>query len=178
MLSSLKQQSTGIHIALPVHFILITNQPVFARTPWWCVLSRTAANIILIVFGFTPIYWTPSEHAYQYTINVFKSSVFQLNSWRLEKIQKSLFVLYMCIHIHVFFIYYAFPQLNLGPSWLWSYGSWIYNYLCNQCLSSLMLWVRISIRARCTTLSDKVCQWHATGLWFFSRSSGFIPQHD
>jgi len=24
-----------------------------------------------------------------------------------------------------------------GPSWLWSYGSWIYNYLCNQCLSPL-----------------------------------------
>jgi len=22
----------------------------------------------------------------------------------------------------------------------WSYGSWIYNYLCNQCLSPLMLW--------------------------------------
>jgi hypothetical protein len=22
-----------------------------------------------------------------------------------------------------------------GPSWSWSYGSWIYNYLCNQCLS-------------------------------------------
>ena len=41
-----------------------------------------------------------------------------------------------------------------------------YNYLCNQCLSPLMLWVRISIRARCTTLCDKVCQWLATGLWF------------
>ena len=27
--------------------------------------------------------------------------------------------------------------------------------LCNQCLSPLMLWVRISIRARCTTLCDK-----------------------
>jgi len=35
----------------------------------------------------------------------------------------------------------------------------------NQCLSSLMLWVRISIRARCTTLCDKVCQWLATGQW-------------
>jgi len=23
------------------------------------------------------------------------------------------------------------------PSWLWWYGSWIYNYLCNQCLSPL-----------------------------------------
>ena len=47
-----------------------------------------------------------------------------------------------------------------------SYGSWIYNYLCNQCLSPLMMRVRISIRARCTTLYDKVCQWLATGRWF------------
>ena len=49
---------------------------------------------------------------------------------------------------------------------LWSYGSWIYIYLCNQCLSPLMMWVRISIRARCTTLCDKVCHWLATGRWF------------
>ena len=54
----------------------------------------------------------------------------------------------------------------MGPSWPWSHGSWIYNYLCNQCLSPLMLRVRILIRARCTTLCDKVCQWLATGLWF------------
>jgi len=38
----------------------------------------------------------------------------------------------------------------LGPSWPWSYGSWIYNYLCNQCLSPLMLWVRLPFMARCT----------------------------
>jgi len=31
-------------------------------------------------------------------------------------------------------------------------GCWMYNYLCNQCLSPLMLWVRILIRARCTSL--------------------------
>ena len=52
------------------------------------------------------------------------------------------------------------------PWWSWSYFSWIHNYLCNQHLSPLMLWVRISIRARCTTLCDKVCQWIATGRWF------------
>ena len=48
------------------------------------------------------------------------------------------------------------------------YGSWIYNYLWNQCLSPLMLWVRISIRARCTALHvcDKVCEWLVTGQWF------------
>jgi len=39
----------------------------------------------------------------------------------------------------------------VGLSWPWSYGRWIYNYLCNQCLS-LLMWVRIWIRVRCTTL--------------------------
>jgi len=57
---------------------------------------------------------------------------------------------------------------SLGTSWQWSHGDWIYNYLCYQCLSPLMLWVRISIRARCTILCDKVCQWLATGRWFSS----------
>jgi len=33
-------------------------------------------------------------------------------------------------------------------SWSWSYCSWIYNYLCNQCLSPLTLWVRIPLMAR------------------------------
>jgi len=45
-----------------------------------------------------------------------------------------------------------YPILDQGPSWTWSYGSWIYNYLCNWCLSPLMLWVRIPLRKRCTTL--------------------------
>ena len=29
-------------------------------------------------------------------------------------------------------------ELTEGPSWSWLYGSWIYNYLCNQCLSQLI----------------------------------------
>ena len=60
---------------------------------------------------------------------------------------------------------YYYATDNQGPSWSWSYGSWIYNYLCNQYLLPLM-WVRISIRARCTALCDKVCQRLATGRWF------------
>jgi hypothetical protein len=32
-----------------------------------------------------------------------------------------------------------------ASSWSWSYGSWIYNYLCNQCLSPPKLWVRIAL---------------------------------
>ena len=32
----------------------------------------------------------------------------------------------------------------------WSYGSWIYNSLINQCLPPLKLWVRSPFMARCT----------------------------
>ena len=55
-----------------------------------------------------------------------------------------------------------------GPSWSWSHGCWIYNYLCNQCLSLLTLWVRLTPRRGVldTTLCDKVCQWLAAERWF------------
>jgi len=43
-----------------------------------------------------------------------------------------------------------FLLLCLGLSWSWSYGSWIYNYLCNQFLSPLKLWVWTPLMARCT----------------------------
>jgi len=46
----------------------------------------------------------------------------------------------------------SFCSMFYGPSWSWSYGSWTYNYLCNQCLLPLTLWVRIPIMARCTKM--------------------------
>jgi hypothetical protein len=55
-----------------------------------------------------------------------------------------------------------------GSSWVWLYGSWIYNYLCNQCLTPLRMWVRIPLR-QCvfdTTLCDKCCHWLVTVRWF------------
>ena len=65
------------------------------------------------------------------------------------------------------FLFNFYIQLT-GPSWSWSYGSLIYNYLCNQCLLSLTLWVPSPLMRSVigTTLCDKVCQWLATGRWF------------
>jgi hypothetical protein len=55
----------------------------------------------------------------------------------------------------------------LSSSWLWLCVSWIYNYICNQCLSSLTVRVRIPLRRGVldTILCDKVCQWFAAGRW-------------
>jgi hypothetical protein len=45
---------------------------------------------------------------------------------------------------------------------------WIYNYLCNQYLSTLTLRVQILQREDVldTTLCENVCQWLAAGQWF------------
>ena len=58
---------------------------------------------------------------------------------------------------------------NKGPSWSWSYGSWIYNYLCNYCLSSLTF--RRGLLD--TTLCDNVYQWRVAG-WWFSPGNSFL----
>jgi len=61
---------------------------------------------------------------------------------------------------------------------LWSYGSWIYNYLCNQCLSPLKLWVRIPHLWRGildTTLCDKLFSDLRRSM-VFSGYSGFLHQ--
>jgi hypothetical protein len=50
-----------------------------------------------------------------------------------------------CHETSVCFLFNCWKIISLydkGTSWPWSYGSWIYNYLCNQCLS-----MRILIRA-------------------------------
>ena len=55
------------------------------------------------------------------------------------------------------------------PSWPWSYDSWIYNYICNQCLSPLTLWVPTPL-SRCvidTILCDTVCPWLVVDRWFY-----------
>ena len=59
-------------------------------------------------------------------------------------------------------------QNSVTQSWTWSYGSWIYNYICNQFLSPLNLWVRIPLRRGVldTTLCDEICQWLAAGRLF------------
>jgi hypothetical protein len=39
--------------------------------------------------------------------------------------------------------------IHLGAVVVWSYGSWIYNYLFNPCLSPLKLWVRTPFMGMC-----------------------------
>jgi hypothetical protein len=42
----------------------------------------------------------------------------------------------------------------------------VVGFTTTYAISAYHHWIRISIRARCTSLCDKVCQWLATGRWF------------
>jgi hypothetical protein len=72
--------------------------------------------------------------------------VCQYINWNLTfKVQMYLIFLYL-YKFHVFLIGFIMLKVYLIDRvrvQSWSYGSWIYNYLCNQCTSPLMLWVRI-----------------------------------
>jgi len=80
-------------------------------------------------------------------------------------------LLFLVILIYLLFLYYLFTYFLMHCrcwlSRLWSYGSCIDNYLCNQCLSPLT-WARIPPRQGVldTILCDKACQWLAAGRWF------------
>ena len=55
-----------------------------------------------------------------------------------------------CIHIRCSKTWIVSWLFWRGSSWLWSHGSLIYNYLCNQCPSPLKLWARTPFMAKCT----------------------------
>ena len=58
-------------------------------------------------------------------------------------------------------------NVKKGSSWSWSYGSWIYNYMCNQCISPLTLWVRILLMARFT-------RYNIMSEWLFNVNSAIF----
>jgi hypothetical protein len=109
--------------------------------------KKTQKNLILL--RLSPVYNNTSiiMFACLFGINATFNNI-SVISWQSKKL------------VLFFFLPHLLGMLHLSR--LWSYDSWILNYLC---LSPLMLWVRILIRARCTTLCDKVCQWLVTDLW-------------
>ena len=110
-----------------------------------------------------------------------KSILFRLFLWYLQTLLKSVFIHILSLnhrphitwnHCKGLKLHYAQNSLLIHSKYRMNRRgrdrSWIYNYLCNQCLSPHTLWVRIPPRRDVldATLCDKVCQWLATDRWF------------
>ena len=161
---------------LTTSVVIVTDCIGSCKSIYNTITARTAPPIILYIFYVLYIY-----RQYQlYTLCLVKSDILVLRKFygktflhfsvQTTKITIIVCRLNMRRHMNIYVknmlkLHQVYIYILQRSTWLWSYGSWIYNYLCNQCLSPLMS-VWISIRARYTTLFDKVCQWLTTGRWF------------
>ena len=68
----------------------------------------------------------------------------------------------------MYYTYVIYLCIQRGPVWLWSCGSWIYNYICHQCLSPLKLWVRIPLKVRCIYVIYLCIQTQRGSFWLWS----------
>ena len=94
--------------------------------------------------------------------NRIKYKILFLFKFCIKKSTGKVFINNIIVYILCNFIWISSYTKALGSWWSWSYGSWIYNCLCNQWLTPLALWVRIALRRGVldTTL------WLLTGQWF------------
>ena len=100
---------------------------------------------------------------------------FKVELWNtpIHQLTKNIqFIITLCSKVkYTFCLSYIYIYTE-GTTWSWSYaiyGSWIYNYLCNQWLSPLKFWFWIPLMARCTWYS---IMWQVSGfLWVLPISS-------
>ena len=90
-----------------------------------------------------------------------------LHWWTLCSIHYTYQFRFLSLSINAIRLKYMFSSLQLllilDHFWIqgssWSYGSWIYNYMCHRFLSPLNLWVRTPFMARCTRYNIMSVTW-------------------
>ena len=121
-------------------------------------IKKNKKNLVLIVQQVNIVFkWLSMMH---FITNEIKDELLLWNNIHVHsciKIVRGLFIK------GIFMSFFLIRGLQISPlhicsnqaycrrkeqSWLGWYGSWIYNYICNQCLSSLTLWLRIPLMAR------------------------------
>jgi hypothetical protein len=105
----------------------------------------------------TSIYWSESNSSTRRKPSTYRKSRTNLITYYISMVS----------------LYNMYSWFGRNIAYFWGRrsrdrGSWIYNYLCNQCLSPLTLRVRIPLWRGVldTTLCDQVCPWLTVGRWF------------
>jgi hypothetical protein len=148
------------------------------KAKWGMIIQRPSSVLHNFSHSHSILYLEPQNHICFHKSMLLSLGntciVFALHAWStcLCKTHMNLLLAYptqrgLCIIV----ITGAQSQLLL----YWSYGSWIYNYLCNQFLSPLKFEF---LSWRCvldTTIYDRVSKWLAVGQWFCLRVLRFPP---
>ena len=110
---------------------------------WWMLFQKRVVRTKFDIYVFIcfidtmrfPVWYLLQYKKIKIGPYVFRSIIIR---WKWKQLVLSYILHFFKLH------------LTKGPSWSCSYDSWIYNYLCNQYLVLLALWVRVSLMGRCT----------------------------
>jgi hypothetical protein len=164
------------------HITLIPSQQVFAFIPKCCMLSGEETNEPFYSLWFDPngdqTHYLPHSRRARRPLHhpcdfhwIMKDTglcyiFFYINLWKFKPVINinviRTYYLELIVICNVLFCsYWMYCCLCMHGSWVsswsWTYGSWIYNFMCNQCLSPLRLWVRFTLMARCAEIQF-VCE--------------------
>ena len=117
------------------------------------ILLKVALNIITLTPNTSKWKLTDLKMSWIFYVNIrrFVKDYYDVSIWITFKCHinhiNNILNNYQWKKYHMYIIgnLYMFPLISERPSWSWSYGSWIYNYLCNKYLSLLTLWVWIPL---------------------------------
>ena len=90
--------------------------------------------------------WLPVHLVHHLNWRVYPLST-DIRPWQRFPVRVGFWIAFCCNNIWEPFcyMYYVSPVYRRGSSWSWPYGSWIYNYICNQYILPLTLWFRIPL---------------------------------
>ena len=83
-------------------------------------------------------------------MHVHQQVIFSSEVLLYTKEEEELFVINLVYNFYRFIFIYLYTYILEEQSWSWLYGSWIYNYLCNQCL-------HVSPLKLCSNLANGKC---------------------
>ena len=127
---------------------------------WWSTtFVKFYGHEVLLSWSTTFVKYYVGEVLRWWSTTLVKYYVREVpRSWSTTFVKYYVREVLRCFLLIVIYILYSYffkknrliSSCKKGPKWSWSYGCWIYNYLCNQCLPSLSMWVRIPLWGRCT----------------------------
>ena len=133
--------------------------------PWWPLYQKVKLSFLLSFWKESLNSAGQQFHQYQrnklpLTSNKWTRKDYDIHVWNLQCWRWILSDQQSINHVEL-------TVTSEGPLWSWSYSSWNYNYLNNQCLSPLKLQVQIPLR---WDVLDKVIKF-VSDLW---QVSGFL----
>ena len=125
---------------------LVRSYLLLVSAPIQYISSFPFGNLNFHTHVYTNATYSPHDFSKYLLPSLIQMRLYSLDIKQQQSINRDTATQFICMHIQLNDQLYCIQHLK-GQSWSQSYGSWNYNYLCNQFLSPLTLRVRTPFMA-------------------------------